>query len=97
MLRYVGIDDNRLVGLTHGRTYYWPTSIENPMYCGVINDEEFTAYLYPTEPEMWEILEDPTGMAYRTIYEKAKGHISKDEYAHLMAQFSDVAIEGEIS
>jgi hypothetical protein len=51
-----------------GRCYYWPCDIDNPVYQGVIDNEEYTSYWYPTEPEMWEILEDPTGMAYRTIY-----------------------------
>jgi hypothetical protein len=34
-----------------------------PEYEGVIDDEEFTSYLYDTAPELWEIAEDPLGMA----------------------------------
>lgn len=45
------------------------TMLDNPVYEGVIDNEEFTSYLYPTDSDLWEILEDPTGMAYRTIYE----------------------------
>ena len=32
-------------GFTQGRYYYWPCSIDNPEYEGVIDDEEFTSYL----------------------------------------------------
>ncbi|MDO4939503.1 MAG: hypothetical protein Q4E54_06020 [Lachnospiraceae bacterium] len=67
VLRYVGESDNNLFGLTHGRTYYWPCCLDNPVYEGVIDDEEFTSYLYSTEAADWEILDDPTGMAYKTI------------------------------
>lgn len=29
-----------------------------------------TSYVYSTNPDDWEILEDPTGMAFKTIYKK---------------------------
>ena len=69
ILKYIGELDDKVFGLTNGKNYYWPTSKENPVYHGVIDDEEFTAYLYSTDKSLWEILEDPTGMAYQTIYE----------------------------
>ena len=70
--RYVGsqYDDDPLadyVGLTKGRCYYWPCSRENPVYEGVIDNEEFTSYLYPCDPDSWEIVADPTGMAARAL------------------------------
>ena len=68
MLRYVGESGSPFSGLTYNNNYYWPTSKNHPVYCGVIDNEEFTAYIYPTDEELWEILEDPTGMAYRTIH-----------------------------
>lgn len=68
------------------RYYYWPTRRENPVYCGVIDDEEFTAYLYPTEASLWQILSDPTGMARRTIFEGGKGYLSQAEYDEYMKQ-----------
>ena len=83
--KYLGLSDDGL-GLTHGKNYYWPTRKENPVYCGVVDDEEFTSYWYPTEAHMWEILEDPTGMAYRTIYEKAKGYTSVAQHEAVMEQ-----------
>ena len=86
VLKYVGPTDDSCFGLTHGKNYYWPTRKEKPVYCGVIDDEEFTAYLYPTEPSLWEILIDPTGMAYRTIYERGKGCLSQSEYDDFMSQ-----------
>lgn len=66
VLRYVGHEYDRDVpglGLTRGRCYYWPCSRENPIYEGVIDDEEFTSYLYPCDPGSWEVVLDPTGMA----------------------------------
>lgn len=86
ILRYVGPSDGSLTGITHGKTYYWPTRKDNPVYCGVVDDEEFTAYLYPTEPHLWVILEDPTGMAYRTIYEKGTGYLSQASHDDFMEQ-----------
>lgn len=89
VLRYIGPSCDSITGLTYGKTYYWPTQISNPIYHGVIDNEEFTSYLYPTEREYWEILEDPTGMAYRTIYEGGKGAISIKEHEQIMLQFSE--------
>lgn len=86
ILRYVGPSDDSLLGLTHGKNYYWPTRKDNPVYNGVIDDEEFTAYLYPTEAHLWEIIEDSTGMAYRTIFEHGKGYISQTEHDSFMDQ-----------
>lgn len=88
ILKYIGPTDDAVFGLTHGKNYYWPTRKSKPIYCGVVDDEEFTAYLYPTEPDMWEILEDPTGMAYRTIYEKAKGFLTKEAHDEMLKLFS---------
>lgn len=72
ILRYIGESSGDMFDLTHGHAYYWPCSMDNPVYEGVIDNEEFTAYLYPTDSDFWEILEDPTGMAYRTIYESCE-------------------------
>lgn len=86
VLKYVGPTDDSCFGLTHGKNYYWPTRREKPTYCGVVDDEEFTAYLYPTEAGLWEILVDPTGMAHRTIYGGGKDYLSQEEYDSFMAQ-----------
>lgn len=67
ILRYIGQSTDSACGLTNGKNYYWPTRKDEPFYSGVIDDEEFTSYQYPTEANLWEILEDPTGMAYRTL------------------------------
>ena len=59
------------LALTRGRCYYWPCSRDNPVYEGVIDDEEFTSYLYPCDPASWEPLYDPTGMARRALAKDA--------------------------
>lgn len=89
VLKYIGPTDDAVCGLTHGQNYYWPTRKSNPVYNGVIDDEEFTSYLYATEADMWEILEDPTGMAYRTIYQMDRHYMSKREHAGLIAQIEE--------
>ena len=81
-----------ILGLHKGRYYYWPCSAANPEFSGIIDDEEFTAYLYPTEPELWEIVLDPTGMAHRTIY-KGIGAFSHENYDLLMEQVHNMRIE----
>lgn len=62
VLRFVGNSTPEFFGLTHDKCYYWPCSKEHPEYEGVIDDEEFTSYIYPTIPELWEVLEDPLGI-----------------------------------
>lgn len=69
IVRYVGdqFDEVEGLGLTKGRCYYWPCSESCPEYEGVIDDEEFTSYLYPCDSDSWEIVCDPTGMAVRAL------------------------------
>ena len=69
VVRYVGSQfvDDVIPHLTKGRCYYWPCSRENPVYEGVVDNEEFTSYMYPCDKDSWEILEDPTGMAARAL------------------------------
>lgn len=69
VVRYVGhqYDDVDGLGLTWGRCYYWPCSDSCPEYEGVIDDEESTSYLYPCDPNSWEIVNNPTGMAARAL------------------------------
>lgn len=72
IVRYIGdqydeVESGQSNGLTRGRCYYWPCSKEHPVYEGVIDNEEFTSYLYPCDPDSWEIVSDPTGMASRAL------------------------------
>lgn len=67
IVRFVGKEPVGFKGLTPGHCYYWPCSPEHPEYEGVIDDEEFTSYLYPCDPAYWEIVEDPTHMAVRAL------------------------------
>lgn len=90
ILRYLGPSDDGPCGLTHGKIYYWPSRKTKPVYSGVVDDEEFTSYLYPTDAELWEILEDPTGMAYQTIYKNGEGAITQAEHAKMMAQVGEM-------
>ena len=90
VLKYIGPTDDSCLGLTQGKNYYWPAHRSNPVYSGVVDDEEFTAYLYPTDKELWEILVDPTGMAYNTIFNGGKGAITVEEHEHIMAQLADM-------
>lgn len=68
VVKYCGEDSEGILGLLQGRCYYWPCRAERPIYEGVIDEEEFTSYEYSTAAELWEIIDDPTGMAYATIY-----------------------------
>ena len=90
--RFVGEDIGEVTGMHHGGYYYWPCSYSNPNYSGVIDDEEFTAYVYPTDPDLWEIIVDPTGMAYRTIFEGQNAK-TLDEYNHMIEQLHDMRPE----
>ena len=92
ILQYLGPSDDSRLGLTHGKNYYWPTQKSNPVYRGVIDDEEFTTYWYPTEKHLWKILEDPTGIAYNTIYGNGKNRLSQVAYDQMIAAFSSAVI-----
>ena len=79
--RYIGEDTGDILGLHKGGYYYWPCLATEREYRGVIDDEEFTAYQYPTDPNLWEIILDPTGMAARTIY-GGENALTKEEHEH---------------
>ncbi len=91
--KYIGPEYDRVCGLTPGKNYYWPSSFEKPTYRGVLDDEEFTNYLYPTEAEYWLVLEDVTGMAINTIYGDGSRKMSKKEYDSIMNQLKNATIE----
>ena len=88
--KYIGEDNDDIpgLGLHTGGYYYWPCTADNPVHGGVIDDEEFTAYVYPTDSDLWEIIVDPTGMAERTIY-GGEDAMTGDEYSNIMAQLRD--------
>ena len=90
--RFIGEDIGEVLGLHHGGYYYWPCSAADPTFGGVIDDEEFTAYEYPTDPDLWEIIVDPTGMAQRTIYE-GKDSVSKESFDYIMEQVRNLRPE----
>ena len=89
VLKYIGKSTDTLLGLTNGIYYYWPATKDNAKYSGVIDDEEYTSYLYSTDPQLWEIAEDPTKMAYNTLYNNQNG-ISQNDYNHIMEQVKDM-------
>lgn len=90
--RFVGEDIGEVLGLHQGGYYYWPCTASNPKFGGVIDDEEFTAYQYPTDPDLWEIVVDPTGMARQTIYEGV-GALSRKSFDSIMDQVRNLKPE----
>jgi hypothetical protein len=89
VVKYIGKSTDGVGGFTHGRYYYWPCSIENPEFEGVIDDEEFTSYLASIESggvedfvwhdSDWIIAEDPTGMAARYLGIEKSGELLPPE------------------
>ena len=63
VLRYIGKPTDGCFGLTHGRYYYMTSFDKARKSIGIIDDEEFTAYMYPAKLSDWEVTEDPTGIA----------------------------------
>ena len=77
--RFLGKEEDDIIpDLTTGKVYYWPTSIANPVYHGVIENDEFDTYPHSTKLEDWEILEDPSGMATRIL--NSKDNSGKEYY-----------------
>ena len=73
VLEYIGEEWDEPLRFTPGRAYYWPCDVADPSFLGIVDDQEWTPYIYAPDPEDWKILEDPTGMAYETMYGKDKG------------------------
>ncbi len=90
--RFIGDDIGDVLGVHQGGYYYWPCTSSKPKFGGVIDDEEFTAYEYPTDPDLWEIVVDPTGMAHRTIYEGV-GAVTRENYDFIMNQVQNLKPE----
>jgi hypothetical protein len=93
VLKYIGPTTEE-IGLTNGKNYYWPTSKNNPVYNGVFDDEEIRSYLYPTDEKFWIILEDPTGMAYNTIYGNGRKLLEED-YNRMLEEEGWIHFKGE--
>lgn len=90
--RFIGGDIGDVFGVHYGGYYYWPCMASNPKFAGVIDDEEFTAYQYPTDPNLWEIVVDPTGMAQRTIYGGVDS-LARESFDYIMNQVQNLKPE----
>lgn len=94
VLKYVGPAMDSVFGLTPGRYYYWPCSLKDLSYHGVIDDEEYTAYLHPTNADYWEIAEDPTGMASHVLSQN-KPLWSQSQIDNIVDQFRNALSDWE--
>ena len=71
VLRYIGksqSNESAFDGFIHGRYYYLAGVDEH--HGGrfhIIDYEEYQAYAYPPDSTVWEIVEDPTGMAEKLM------------------------------
>ena len=90
--RFIGDNIGEVMGLRNGGYYYWPCTASDPTFSGVIDEEEFTAYQFPTDSNLWEIVVDPTGMAYRTIYEGIDS-LSQQSFNYMMEQVRNLRPE----
>ena len=72
VLKYVGESTDEGIGLTKGRFYYCPRPANVSGTFGVIDDEEFTSYMYSCDPSLWVLYEDPTGEASKTLGQKPR-------------------------
>lgn len=81
VVRYVGpTPSDKERTLTPGRCYYWPTSPDNPVYQGVLDDSEILASVYPCDADRWEIVCDPLGMAARALAGELGPNITWDDF-----------------
>ena len=74
VLKYVGESFGEVFGLTKGRFYYCPNPVDehDTGTFGIIDDEEFTSYMYSCDPSLWILYEDPTGEASKTLGQKPR-------------------------
>jgi len=77
--RYIGesTDDDTI--FINGRYYYWACTKEPLRFYGIIDEDGFTVSVgdkrydyrkpaYPIDGKLWEIVEDPTGIAERLLW-----------------------------
>ena len=74
VLKYVGESFGEVFGLTKGRFYYCPNPVDehDTGTFGIIDDEEFTSYMYSCDSSLWILYEDPTGEASKTLGQKPR-------------------------
>ena len=72
VVKYVGESFDEGFGLTNGQFYYCPRPANDSGTFGVIDDAEFTSYMYSCDPSLWILYEDPTGEASITLGQKPR-------------------------
>ena len=72
VVKYVGESFDEGIGLTNGQFYYCPRPANDSGTFGVIDDAEFTSYMYSCDPSLWVLYEDPTGEASKTLGQKPR-------------------------
>ncbi len=74
ILKYIGetTEDCEFAGLTHGKFYYCPRPKPVHGMIGIIDNEEFTSYMYPCDSSDWIVYEDPTGEASKALNQEPK-------------------------
>ena len=72
IVKYVGESVDKGLGLTKGKFYYCPRPTNDNELFGIIDDEEFTSYMYSCDPSLWILYEDPTGEASITLGQKPR-------------------------
>lgn len=72
VLKYIGESIDEGIGLTKGQFYYCPRPANDRGTFGVIDDAEFTSYMYSCDPSLWVLYEDPTGEASITLGQKPR-------------------------
>ena len=72
IVKYVGESVDEGLGLTKGKFYYCPRPTNEDGLFGIIDDEEFTSYMYSCDPSLWVLYEDPTGEASKTLGQKPR-------------------------
>ena len=72
VVKYVGESLDEGLGLTKGKFYYCPRPTNEDGLFGIIDDEEFTSYMYSCDPSLWVLYEDPTGEASITLGQRPR-------------------------
>ena len=72
VVKYIGESFDEGFGLTNGQFYYCPRPANDRGTFGVIDDAEFTSYMYSCDPSLWILYEDPTGEASKTLGQKPR-------------------------
>ena len=79
VLRYKGCEYEKYNKFEIGKYYYMPCMEDEDVFLGILDDEGIPVDWIPTTCDIWEVVDDPTGLAARIMDGEIKG-VTEEDY-----------------